>query len=115
MKTGEYYINGKAAGRVAVADSYFLRLRGLLGRSFDGFNALLLVPCSQIHTIGMGYAIDAVYIDVRGRVIRADENISPGKIRPYIKGAHSVLELPQGGAKRLGIAEGAEVRMYGCS
>ena len=60
----------------------------------------------RIHTIGMRYAIDAVYLDRQGRVLRIDEALRPGKVWAQQRGARHVLELPAGGAKRCGISAG---------
>jgi hypothetical protein len=81
-------------------------LRGLLGRKLEADGGMLLTPCSEIHTIGMGYAIDALYLDKGGRVLRVDEALVPGRILPRQRGARHVLELPEGGAKRRGLTAG---------
>ena len=106
MKTVNIIRNGETIVSVWHATGYFARLRGLLGRSLAEDGGLLLTPCSAIHTIGMGYAIDAVYLDKRGLVLRIDEAIKPGKVCPQQRGARHVLELPEGGAKRRNISAG---------
>ena len=106
MKTVSIIKNGEAIASVWHAKGYFARLRGLLGRSITEDGGLLLSPCSAIHTIGMGYAIDAVYLDKRGCVLRVDEAIQPGKVCPQQRGARHVLELPEGGASRRHITAG---------
>ncbi len=106
MKTISILKNGETIASVWHATGYFARLRGLLGRSLEENGGLMLTPCSAIHTIGMGYAIDAVYLDKRGLVLRVDEAIKPGKICPQQRGARHVLELPEGGAKQRHISAG---------
>jgi len=106
MKTVQIIRNGETIATVWHARGYFSRLRGLLGRSLQEGGGLLLTPCSAIHTIGMGYAIDAVYLDRQGRVLRVDESLKPGKILPQQRGARHVLELPDGCAKRRMISTG---------
>lgn len=54
----------------------FSRLRGLLGRQLAPDGGLMLTPCSCIHTIGMRYAIDAVYLDRAYQVLRVDHAIA---------------------------------------
>jgi hypothetical protein len=56
------------ATALAVADTHWTRLRGLLGlRSSDFRNGcgLWIVPCHGVHTLGMGFPIDVVYLDRR--------------------------------------------------
>ena len=52
------------ATSVQVADSLFARMKGLLGRTeLNPGEALWIIPCKGIHTIGMRFAIDAVFLD----------------------------------------------------
>ena len=86
--------NGEPIARVWNANRYFLRLRGLLGRTIPAGGGLLLTPCNCIHTFGMRYAIDAVYLDSSGLVLRVDQALPAGKAWPVQRGAKRVLELP---------------------
>ena len=106
MKTVSILKNGNRVARAWNANRYFLRLRGLLGRNLQEGGGLLLTPCGSIHTFGMRYAIDAVYLDRNGRVLRVDEALPKGRAWPGQKGAKRVLELPSGGAKRFLIQPG---------
>ena len=106
MKTVEIRKNGETIARVMHATGYFARLRGLLGRTIDQDGGMLLSPCSEIHTIGMGYPIDALYLDKMWRVLRIDDSIQPGRIMPLQRGAKHVLELPDGSAKLHALSAG---------
>ena len=106
MKTVEIRKNGEAIAKVWHARGYFARLRGLLGRTIPEGGGMLLTPCNAIHMIGMRYAIDAIYLDKEGRVLRADEAVQPGRICPMQRGARHVLELPEGSIKRHSIQLG---------
>lgn len=88
------------------ASGYFSRLRGLLGRAIKPDGGLMLTPCSCIHTIGMGYAIDAIYLDRAYKVLRVDHAIAPGKVCKGQHGARHVLELPEGAAKLRNLSPG---------
>lgn len=92
--------------RVGVADSYFLRLRGLIGRDIDTLGGLLIKPCNQIHTFHMDYPIDVVYLSREGDVLQLDPAVPKGKMCRPVKGAKSVLELPAGRGEILGLAPG---------
>ena len=85
------------AERVVLADNFVARLCGLIFRApLASGEGLLLVPCKQIHMMGMKYAIDAVFLDREGTVVGLVEAIKPGAISSCFAGARSCLELPAG-------------------
>ncbi|HEX8362899.1 MAG TPA: DUF192 domain-containing protein, partial [Longimicrobium sp.] len=56
--------------RVAVADRWWLRLRGLLGRPpLATGEGLLLDPCRAVHMLGMQYPLDVAFVDERNTVV----------------------------------------------
>ncbi len=88
-----------APPHVRVAKSYWQRLRGLLGtRSLDSEEALWIDPCSSVHTFGMRYAIDVVFVDRQGLVLKVFHNLSPWRAA-WCRGARSVYEMAAGQAK----------------
>jgi uncharacterized protein len=103
MKTLVIRKNGEYIATALHAKDYFARLRGLLGRSLEEDGGLMLTPCNSIHTIGMRYAIDAVYLDRSWRVLRVDEALKPGRVLSPQKGAKHILELRAGRAKQCAI------------
>jgi len=111
MKTVSICKNGEPIARVWNANTYFLRLRGLLGRPLEEGGGLLLTPCGSIHTFGMRYPIDAVYLDCKGRVLRVDEALPAGKAWPQERGAKRVLELPAGFAAKRQIHAGDKLEV----
>ena len=85
------------AREVRVTRDIWDRLRGLLGRPrLDAGQGLFIVPCNGVHTVGMGYAIDVVFVDRAGRVVHAAEGVRPLRCIPWVRHAHAVLELPAG-------------------
>jgi uncharacterized membrane protein (UPF0127 family) len=67
------------------------RLVGLIGRrSFEG--ALEIPRCRSVHTFGMRFALDLVWLDASRRVIRVDRGVPPWRVRSC-RQARSVLEL----------------------
>ena len=91
------YINGGSdeiiAQKVFTADNFFRRLFGLLfKRPLNDGEALLIKGCKSIHTMGMRYSIDALFIDEDGRVLSIFNNMGPWRFTPYITDAESVLE-----------------------
>ncbi len=79
-----------------VADSTELRRRGLLGRlsMFPG-DGLWISPCDSIHTFGMQFPIDVLFLGPNSEVLDAVPNMAPGG-SVVRDGAASVLELPAG-------------------
>lgn len=69
--------------RVRVATTFTARARGLLGRSQswlgDG-GALVIVPCSSVHTFGMRDAIDIAFVGADGVVLKALQRVLPGRV-----------------------------------
>lgn len=106
MNTVAIKKDGQTLVRAMNANRYFLRLRGLLGRKLDENEGLILTPCSSIHTFGMAYPIDAIYLDKTGVVLRVDEKLPRGKAWPNQRGARSVLELRAGDAGKKDIRKG---------
>src|SRR5437763_14453475 len=87
---------------------------GLLGTNgCSPCEGLWLRPCRQIHMFGMRYAVDAVFLDARQRVVRALPDFAPGRVSPHVRDAESVLELPAGTVERAGLAEGTQVLIEG--
>jgi uncharacterized protein len=85
------------ATALAVADTHWTRLRGLLGfRSGDFRNGsgLWIVPCHGVHTLGMGFPIDVVYLDRVMTVINIQHDLQPWRFAVVRTQAASVLELP---------------------
>ena len=75
-----------------VVSSCIGRLRGLLGTRRDAI-PILLVPCGSIHTFGMGYPLDACFLDASGTVLRSIRHVEAGRFLDA-EGAHCVLERP---------------------
>ena len=85
------------ATTLAVADTHWTRFRGLLSldsHDFRNGDGLWIVPCHGIHTLGMGFAIDVVYLDQALTVIHTEAQLRPWRIAPVRKNSLSVLELP---------------------
>ena len=85
------------ATALAVADTHWTRLRGLLGLRPDDFrngSGLWIVPCHGVHTLGMGFAIDVVYLDGSLTVVHVEHDLKPWRFAPVRMQAATVLELP---------------------
>ncbi|MCL1080168.1 DUF192 domain-containing protein [Parashewanella spongiae] len=95
--------NGRLIAQVFIANTPWLRLRGLLGRpSLNNDQAMLISPCYSVHTIGMRYSLDIVYLNSQNQVLRIKKNLKPFRASAC-KGAAKVLELAAGGIKNKNI------------
>jgi uncharacterized membrane protein (UPF0127 family) len=103
-RQGDGRLVGKA---VVVAATPLARVRGLLGRrALAPGEGLLLTPCNAVHSLGMAFAIDAVYLDGDGRVVRVLAPLRPWRLGPMVRGARAVLELRAGSVGDLALAVG---------
>ncbi|HVB82747.1 MAG TPA: DUF192 domain-containing protein [Candidatus Binataceae bacterium] len=80
--------------------------RGLLGRNgLEAeagmlFEAGRLEPLMCMHMLFMRFAIDIVFLNRQGRVIRINRNLRPWRVSSIVWGARKALELSAGGAAR---------------
>ena len=80
---------------VGIADTFFASLKGLLGkRKLQNDEGLWVIPSQGIHTIGVLFPIDLVYLDADRRVIHLVEHLRPFRFAPIKANSESVLELP---------------------
>lgn len=88
---------GWTPAEFVVAESFAVRLRGMLGRSpiaADGLPLVMAFPrCSSIHTCFMAFPIDIAFIDRSGNVLACHENVRPWRMCSH-PGAWSALERP---------------------
>jgi uncharacterized protein len=102
------------ATSVAVADTHWSRLRGLVGLSAGDFGngcGLWIVPCHGVHTLGMEFAIDAVYLDRGMNVVHVESELRPWRFAAVRANAASVLELPCRTALETGTAVGDRIEI----
>jgi len=92
-KTRETFV----ATDVVVADSYLRRLVGLLGKTKRWTRlgtGLWIVPSRGVHTIGMLFPIDVIFLSKDKEVVHVDEHVRPFRISKFSLKSSSVLELP---------------------
>jgi uncharacterized protein len=78
---------------VRVAATARARLLGLSGLRAPPPCGLLLPRTRSVHTFGMRFPLDLVWLDARGRVVRTDVDVPPRRLRAC-SAAHAVVELP---------------------
>jgi uncharacterized membrane protein (UPF0127 family) len=104
-KTREAFV----ATEVVVADGYLSRLVGLLGKTKRWARlgaGLWIVPSRGVHTIGMLFSIDLVFLNKQKEVVHVEEVVRPFRISKVSLKADSVLELPPHTVYRTGTRVG---------
>jgi hypothetical protein len=97
---------GLVASAVEMADTRARRRQGLLGRErLEPGGSLVLTPCFMIHTLSMRFAIDALFLDRDGVVVKKVKDLQPGRIAIARRG-RSVVELPAGTIAQRDVAVG---------
>jgi uncharacterized membrane protein (UPF0127 family) len=99
---GQVYVYNKTretfvATEAKVADSYLPRLIGLLGKTRRWARlgkGLWIVPSRGVHTIGMLFPIDLIFLSKEKEVVHIEEHVRPFRISKVSLKATSVLELP---------------------
>jgi uncharacterized protein len=70
----------------------------------------LLSPCNGVHTFGMRFPIDVIFLDRDDRVVRVAA-LPPGRAIPWVRGSRRALELPAGTTEAAGLRAGSQVRI----
>ncbi len=86
------------------------RLVGLLGDDEpDEGAAAYFTPCNGIHTFGMRYPLDVVFLDRDGTVLRCFRGLPPNRVTGIVPGARSALEFPGNAAADVMVGDILEV------
>lgn len=94
---------------IAIANTSELRRRGLLKHThLAPGEGLWIAPTESVHSFGMKFAIDVLYLNKAKKVVKVRENMVPGRISLCLT-AHSVLELPAGTAAQTGTTKGDQL------
>src|SRR6202521_5699966 len=109
-KTRETFV----ATETILADSYLRRLIGLLGKTnrwAQVGRGLWIVPSSGVHTIGMLFPIDLIFLSKEKQVVHVEEYVRPFRISRVSLKAASVLELPPHTIYRTGMKVGDQLEI----
>ena len=63
---------------------------------------MLLPGTKSIHTFGMGFAIDALFLDSQGQAIHLIEKMNGSRVSPLVMRSTMVIEVPAGVLARTG-------------
>lgn len=94
-------------GQVRIADQYWSRLRGLLGRrGLEEGEGLLIIPSRGVHMWGMRFPLDVLLLDEERKVRSLHPGLAPGKATGFVKGVRYALEVPVGTIESTGTRKG---------
>lgn len=97
---------------VREARSPFSRLKGLLGVSrLAPGEGLWISPCNSIHSLGMVFEFDALFLDAGMKVVALYRRFRKNRISRIYWDARGVLELPEGTIERTGTEVGDEIEI----
>ncbi len=85
------------AERVHLANTWWTRLRGLLGHPEpEPGEGMLLSPCQSVHMYWMKYSLDVAFLAPDGRIVEAYHALAPSKRSRWHRDADRALELRAG-------------------
>lgn len=94
---------------VSTTTNFLERMCGLLFRpALTASQGLLIVPCSSVHTFGMRYSIDLVFIDQNWTIVKTVNRLKPWRVAAC-KSATMVLELAANRINELQLTPGLQL------
>ena len=98
--------------KVSKTSNFLERMRGLLGSPpLKENEGLLIVPCSSVHTFGMRYAIDLVFLDKQLTIVKTISALKPWRMAAS-NAASMVLELATGSLDQLQLSNGQQLEWH---
>jgi len=98
--------------KVLRTSSFLERLCGLLfSPPLKQKEALLIEPCSSVHTVGMRYAINVIFIDKDWHIIKTKTSLKPWRLAASSK-AYRVLEFASGGFAPIDLLSGQKLKWH---
>ncbi len=84
-----------------IVDSFFGRLFGLLGKKGLAIDeGLIILPCNSVHTVGMRFSIDVLFLNKDGFVTKVLTSVRPYRFSSIVCDARCAVELPIGVIKK---------------
>jgi len=104
------------AGRVLLADGWWTRLRGMMGRPEPAeAEGMLLAPCQSVHMYWMKYPLDVAFLASDDRVVATYHGLAPSRRSKWHRDAEKALELKAGrlAATQTEVGDRLELRHVG--
>jgi hypothetical protein len=99
--------------RCAIADTFWARFRGFIGRPEpQPGEGILFRPGGSVHMFFMRYPLDVVFCDRDLRIVAMRQSLRPWRTAGA-RGAKVTIELAAGEAERLALQSGAQLRLAG--
>ncbi len=93
-----------------VADKPWSRIQGLLFKPMlSPEQGLALIPCNSIHSLGMRYSMDVIYLDKKNKVLKCTHDFRPNSLGPLVWKAKTVIEMPAGKLRGLDVQVGDQL------
>ena len=87
------------------------RRKGLLDHdSLADGTAMIIAPTSAVHTFGMRFAIDLIFVSKDGRVLKVRRDLKPRRIAAAWR-TFAVVELPVGAIARSDTRRGDQLQV----
>ena len=100
------------ASKARMALDPLSRAKGLLGTDrLPEDEALVFPECHSIHTIGMRFPIDVIFVDQRWRVVALRPQLRPGRLVFPVWGAWGVVEMAPGTLERVPLQVGDQLNL----
>ena len=94
---------------VDIADTSAKRRTGLLKHTaLPPGTGLWIAPCEAVHTFGMNFPIDVVFLSKKRQVVKVRKAMPKRRVALALR-AYSVLELPAGVVDETGTAPGDQL------
>lgn len=97
-----------------LANNFFTRLKGLMGKKNMDYDALCIKPCKGVHTFFMRFNINIIYVDKKGRILKIIKNLKPWKVTKFIKESEYIIEIDSKKSKYMKIEVGDELEIKTC-
>ena len=99
------------ASKATFANNPWSRMKGLLGKSgLDPGEALIIRPCSSVHTAFMRFPIDVIFVDRTGKVLKIARRVAPFRFAGARR-AHDTIEMAAGSLDDVELAIGDTIRI----
>jgi len=104
--------NDQVIQNISKTTHFFERMCGLLTKpALTENEGLLIVPCSSVHTFGMRYAIDLVFIDKQMVIVKTVSSLKPWRMSAS-RTSKMVLELSANSIERLQLNIGQKLEWH---